>query len=73
VKNAEIGEGTSHVPAAIEGNQFEASFNAKYLSDCLGVIPDASISLMFSGAGKPLLIKGAAGRDFRYIVMPMNR
>jgi DNA polymerase III sliding clamp (beta) subunit (PCNA family) len=57
----------------VEGGPFEASFNARYLSDCLGAIPDASISLLFSGSGKPLLIKGAAGRDFRYIVMPMNR
>jgi DNA polymerase-3 subunit beta len=73
VKNAEVGEGTSSLPAAVEGGPFEASFNARYLSDCLGAIPDASISLLFSGSGKPLLIKGAAGRDFRYIVMPMNR
>lgn len=73
VKNAEVGEGTSTLPAAATGDSFDVSFNARYLSDCLGAIPESSITLSFAGAGKPLIIMGASSKHFRYIVMPMNR
>lgn len=73
VKNAEVGEGASALPAAITGEAFDASFNARYLSDCLGAIPESSITLSFAGPGKPLVITGAGSKHFRYIVMPMNR
>jgi len=73
VKNAEVGEGVSRIQASVNGKPFEASFNARYLSDCLGAINESSITLSFAGAGKPLLISGAGSAGFRYIVMPMNR
>lgn len=73
VKNVEVGEGASTLPAAVTGEAFDASFNARYLSDCLGAIPESSITLSFAGPGKPLVITGAGSKHFRYIVMPMNR
>ena len=73
VKNAEVGEGVSTLKSARSGEAIEMSFNARYLIDVLGAITESSMSLMFSGAGKPLLITGAGNSGFRYIVMPMNR
>ena len=73
VKNAEVGEGTSKLAAAISGEPFEMSFNARYLIDCLQAITEPSVSLLFSGAAKPLVVTGAGNASFRYIVMPMNR
>lgn len=73
VKNAEIGEGTSKLQAAVSGEPFEMSFNARYLLDCLNAITESSTTLLFSGAGKPLVVTGAGNSNFRYIVMPMNR
>ncbi|TSC72770.1 MAG: DNA polymerase III subunit beta [Parcubacteria group bacterium Gr01-1014_70] len=73
VKNSEVGEGVSTLKSARSGEAIEMSFNARYLIDVLGAITESSMSLMFSGAGKPLLITGAGNSGFRYIVMPMNR
>ncbi|MDP3661604.1 MAG: DNA polymerase III subunit beta [bacterium] len=73
VKNADVGEGTSKLQAAVSGEPFEMSFNARYLLDCLNAITESSVSLLFSGAGKPLVVTGAGNSNFRYIVMPMNR
>lgn len=73
VKNADVGEGTSTIQASISGEPFEMSFNARYLLDCLNAITESSISLLFSGASKPLVVTGAGNSNFRYIVMPMNR
>ncbi|TSC84530.1 MAG: DNA polymerase III subunit beta [Parcubacteria group bacterium Gr01-1014_17] len=73
VKNADVGEGTSKLQAAVSGESFEMSFNARYLIDCMSAITESSASLLFSGAGKPLVVTGAGNSNFRYIVMPMNR
>lgn len=73
VKNAEVGEGASTLKAAVSGEPFEMSFNARYLLDCLNAITESSTSLLFSGVGKPLVVTGAGNSNFRYIVMPMNR
>ncbi|OHA19015.1 MAG: DNA polymerase III subunit beta [Candidatus Taylorbacteria bacterium RIFCSPHIGHO2_02_FULL_47_18] len=73
VKNAEVGEGVSTLKSSRSGEAIEMSFNARYLIDVLGAITESSMSLMFSGVGKPLLITGAGSSGFRYIVMPMNR
>lgn len=73
VKNADVGEGTSKLQAAVSGEPFEMSFNARYLLDCLNAITESSTSLLFSGTGKPLVVTGAGNSNFRYIVMPMNR
>ncbi len=73
VKNAEVGEGTSKIKAAVSGEPFEMSFNARYLLDCLNAISEPSVSLLFSGAAKPLMLTGTGNASFRYIVMPMNR
>lgn len=72
-KNGEVGESTTALPAALSGAAYEGNFNHRYLSDCLGAISSDSLTLRFSGEGKPLLIQGVGDASFRYLVMPMNR
>lgn len=72
-KNADIGEGSVVIQAAISGEPVELSFNHRYFSDCLPSIPSDSVSISFSGAGKATVVRGVSDTSFLYIVMPMNR
>src|SRR3989344_6038699 len=72
-KNNDVGEYTEDVPAKIEGEEMEISFNHKYILDCMQSIDSDSLELKLSGAGKPLIIQGAGDKSFSYVVMPMNR
>ncbi len=72
-KSAEIGEGAITLQSAISGEPVEISFNHRYFSDCLPSIQSDSVSISFSGASKPTLIRGVSDTSFVYIVMPMNR
>jgi DNA polymerase-3 subunit beta len=72
-KNADVGEGATTIQAAVSGEPVEISFNHRYFSDCLPSIQSDSVSISFSGASKPTLIRGVSDTSFIYIVMPMNR
>lgn len=69
----DAGEMQETIPAALKGEALDINFNHRYLADCLQSIPQDSITLSFSGAGKPLLVRGAGDPTFLYLVMPMNR
>jgi len=72
-KHPDIGESTIIVNGAITGEEFEASFNHKYISDCLQSISEDNISLFFNKHNKPLLIKNNSDNSFLYLIMPMNK
>ncbi|MEK7613339.1 MAG: DNA polymerase III subunit beta [Patescibacteria group bacterium] len=71
--NTSVGETREEAEAVIEGDEVPLSFNVRYLLDALGVVSADSISLKFSGAGKPLIISETPSRGFMYLVMPMNK
>ena len=70
--NNDVGESTTKVPSKINGESMKATFNHKYIFDCLSSISSDEIILRFSGEGKPLVISGANDGSFQYLVMPMN-
>jgi DNA polymerase III subunit beta len=72
-KNADVGEGLVTITGAMSGESMDISFNHKYLADCLQSISSDSVSLSFSGANKPAMVRGVSDNSFLYIVMPMNR
>lgn len=72
-ENAEVGETTESVQAALSGEDLTISFNQRYIVDCLQSIHTDSISLSFSGLGKPVVIQGVSDNSFLYLVMPMNK
>ena len=72
-KNSNIGENTNEIDANIEGEDVVVNFNYKYIVDCLNSITSDSISLLFNGINKPLVVKGVSDKTFTYLVMPMNR
>ncbi|MBI5456237.1 DNA polymerase III subunit beta [Candidatus Kaiserbacteria bacterium] len=72
-QSAAIGEMSDSMDAALSGEDIDINFNIAYVSDCLPLISSDSVTLGFSGAGKPLVIRGTADSSFMYLVMPLNR
>jgi len=72
-KNTDIGENTTDITASLKGEALQISFNYKNLFDCFQSIDADSVSLLFDGLSKPLIIKGIGDQSFFYLVMPMNK
>ncbi len=71
--NSEIGAFKEQLEVSVTGEPLTINFNHRYLMDCFQAIPTDSISLSFSGLGKPLIVRGVGDATFLYVVMPMNR
>lgn len=71
--NQDLGEYNTSIKSDIEGEDMSASFNYKYIFDCLSHVPSNKVVLKFSGENKPMVIKGDGDNSFQYLVMPMNR
>lgn len=72
-RSAEIGEMSDSIDAAVSGEDIDINFHIGYLTDCLPIIESDSITLGFSGAGRPLVVRGISDASFMYLVMPLNR
>ncbi|MFZ2887311.1 MAG: DNA polymerase III subunit beta [Minisyncoccia bacterium] len=72
-QSAAIGEMSDSLEAAVSGDDIDVNFHIGYVADCMQSIPSDSITLGFSGAGKPLVIRGVSDATFTYLVMPLNR
>jgi DNA polymerase-3 subunit beta len=72
-RSADVGEMSDSIDAAITGEDLDINFHIGYLSDCLQTIASDSITLGFSGVGRPLVIGGVSDQSFMYLVMPLNR
>jgi DNA polymerase-3 subunit beta len=71
--NTPVGETVDHIPAALEGEDIDINFNARYITDALPVIGGDSITFSTAGHGKPMIITDVPHKGFTYLVMPMNR
>jgi DNA polymerase-3 subunit beta len=72
-QSANIGEMSDSLEAAVSGEDIDVNFHIGYVADCLQSIQSDSITLGFSGAGRPLVIRGVSDASFTYLVMPLNR
>lgn len=72
-RNADVGEHTACVDAALSGEKLSLSFNYRYLVDCFSSITKDSVVFQFSGEARPLVIRGVGDTSFMYLVMPLNK
>ncbi len=72
-RSADVGEMSDSIDAALSGDDLDINFHIGYLSDCLSSIESDSVTLGFSGPGRPLVIRGVSDANFTYLVMPLNR
>ena len=69
----EVGDTTTTLNAAVDGNGLEIIFNVKYLTDVLAVVETPDVALELNSPQQPGVIKpiGGAG-DYTYVIMPMH-
>lgn len=72
-RNADVGENTTRLDAALSGDELNLSFNYRYLIDCFSSIVKDSVTFQFSGQARPLVIRGVGDKTFMYLVMPLNK
>lgn len=72
-QSAAIGEMSDSLETSLSGEDIDVNFHIGYVADALQSIPSDSIILGFSGAGKPLVIRGVGDATFTYLAMPLNR
>ncbi len=72
-QSAAIGEMSDSLEAAVTGEDVDVNFHIGYVADALQSIPSDSLILGFSGAGKPLVMRGVGDSTFTYLAMPLNR
>lgn len=72
-KNSNVGENTSSIPAALEGDDLTININHRYLADSFQSVPTDSLALSFNGSNKAVVVEGVGDKSFLYLVMPMNR
>lgn len=70
-RNNDKGESVTRVEAVLEGEDMDMCFNAKFILDCLNVIKEDSVEILFNGHQKPVIIKGVGDHSFLYLLMPM--
>ncbi|HLH69805.1 MAG TPA: DNA polymerase III subunit beta, partial [Candidatus Dormibacteraeota bacterium] len=68
----EVGDSRAELEAEVEGSELQIAFNARYLSDALGVIDCEQVELCFDGPLSPGLIKPPGAEDYRYVIMPVR-
>ncbi len=69
---AEVGDNHTELDAIVEGNAAQISFNAKYLSDVLGVLGSGQIALEVASPSSPGVIRPTASDDYTHVIMPMH-
>lgn len=68
----QLGEQESEIEARVEGEDLMVAFNSKFLLDALSACPSSQLSLEFSGALSPTLIRPVGGKDLEFVVMPVR-
>ena len=71
--SSDIGESTATIKAKIEGNDFSAHYNARYILESFQSIPALNLLIGMTEPNRPLLIQGTENKSFSYIIMPVNR
>ncbi len=70
--NPEMGSAREELPLDYEGEALEMGFNARYLLDCLGPIPQSQIRLEMNDDLSPGIVRAEGDDESFYVVMPMR-
>lgn len=71
-RDADIGESKSNIPAKIDGENIETSFNYKFLIDGLLNIKSSEVVFEFSKEDGPCVLKPVGDTSYIYVVMPIK-
>lgn len=71
-KSADIGENKSTIPAKVEGDSIEVSFNYKFLVDGIQNIKSSELLFEISEKEGPCILKPVGDGSYLYVVMPIK-
>lgn len=71
-KDPDTGESKSVIPAKIEGDAIEVSFNHKFLTDGLLKIKSSEVSFDLSKEEGPCVLRPVGDNSYLYVVMPIK-
>jgi DNA polymerase-3 subunit beta len=72
-KNAGVGENNSTLESTLSGESITLNINYKYLLDCFQSIFEESVTLEFTEAKRPMIVRAVSDKTFLYLIMPINR
>ncbi|MBI2957220.1 MAG: DNA polymerase III subunit beta [Chloroflexi bacterium] len=67
----EVGDNVGELDAKVEGQPSKIAFNSKYLTDVLGVVKQAEVTLETTTPSSPGVLRPIGDDSFVYVVMPM--
>jgi DNA polymerase-3 subunit beta len=67
----EIGENVGEIDAMVDGNAAKIAFNARYLTDVLGVLKQKQVALETTTPSSPGVIRPMGIDNYVHVVMPM--
>jgi DNA polymerase-3 subunit beta len=71
-QTAEVGDHDAPLPASVEGDEVQVSFNARYLLDALQAIGAEEVELGFNGPLQPAAFRPHGQDDFLSVIMPVR-
>ena len=71
-RSMKIGKSRAFIPATIQGEDLDVSFNSKYLIDVLGNLTDQDVILKLNDQEKAALLKPVEDASYRYVLMPIK-
>ena len=71
--NNDIGKSDIIIDSALSGEDIEININHKYLTDSFQSLHNDSVSILFNGYNKAVIISAIGDISFLYLIMPMNK
>ncbi len=68
----DVGDTVAGIDSIVEGDATQIAFNAKYLSEVLGVLDTEQVSLEFSSPSRPGVFKPIGVEGYTHVIMPMH-
>ena len=68
---AERGNSQSFLDSSVTGPELQVAFNARYLSDVLGVIRQGQVMLGLNGGNQAGVVRAAGADEYTHVIMPM--
>lgn len=69
---AEVGDTIGGIDAAIEGDEAQIAFNAKYLTDVLAVVDESQVALEVTTPSSPGVVRPSGDETYTHVIMPMH-
>ncbi len=68
----DLGDSTSTLNAAVDGEEMQIIFNVDYLVDVLNVIDTPEVALEVTSPTRPGVVRPVGSTDYTYVIMPMH-